>query len=127
MTFQEKLERFKAAKKIGGVVNYTPHDITVGDITYPPCGIVARVEESYETVGETCEVKQGKVKFYKGNEEFPLQAHEFDGTVNIVSAMVFEQTKNWMTGVWVSPATGHPDVVRNAKGQIFSVPAFRLL
>ena len=126
-TFQQKIDLFNSAKSTGGVVNYTPHAITVAGITYPPCGIVARVQEEYTTEGNVCQVKPGKVIFEKEGVQLNIQPYEFDGFVNVVSSMVFEATKNWIVGVWVAPATGHPNVVRNDKGHIISVPCFRIL
>jgi hypothetical protein len=120
-----KHEHFLAAKNNGGIHNLTPHAITVAGVTYEPSGIVARVETDHtEIVDGLCSVKHGQVKFFKNNEEFVMTGYEIEGTVNIVSAMVFEVTKDWTVGVWVAPATGHPDVVRNEKGHIVSVPAF---
>jgi hypothetical protein len=120
-----KAEAFKSYSQFGGIHNLTPHAITVAGVTYPPSGIVARVEDSYtEIVDGLCSVVRGKVKFYKDGEEFHFTAYDAEQTVNIVSAMVFEQVKEWTSGVWVAPATGHPDVVRNEKGHIVSVPAF---
>ena len=124
---KDKLSHFLAAKAYGGIHNLTPHAITVAGVTYPPSGIVARVEDEYsEIVDGTVTVKRGKVKFLKNGEEFHLNGFDVEGTVNIVSAMVWEVTKDWMNGVWVAPATGHPEVVRNDKGHIVSVPAFLL-
>jgi len=120
-----KQEHFIQAKNFGGIHNMTPHAITVAGVTYEPSGIVARVDtEHTEIVDGLTTAKHGKVKFFKNGEEFHLTAYDVEGTVNIVSAMVFEATKNWKCGVWVAPATSHPDVVRNDKGQIVSVPAF---
>ena len=124
--FEQKKAHFTAAKNYGGIRNLTPHAVTVAGVTYPPSGIVVRVEESYHTDGEFCSAEKGKLILEKEGQPFPLAGHEFDGTVNIVSAMVLEITKDWYTGVWVAPATGHPDVVRNEKGHIVSVPCFRL-
>lgn len=126
-SLKDKEISFNLAADFGGIRNLTPHPVTVAGVTYPPFGIVARVEETYVTDGMFCAAEKGKVVFEKDGQPFPLAAHEFDGTVNIVSAMVFELTKNWFVGVWVAPATGHPDVVRNEKGHIVSVPCFRLI
>lgn len=124
---KDKLSHFLAAKAHGGIYNLTPHAITVAGVTYPPSGIVARVEDEYsEIVNGTVTVKRGKVKFFKNGEEFPFNGYNIEGTVNIVSAMVWDATKDWTNGVWVAPATGHPEVVRNDKGHIVSVPAFLL-
>ena len=120
-----KHEHFIAAKNHGGIYNLTPHAITVAGTTYEPSGIVARVDSEYtEIVDGLTTVKHGKVKFFKNGEEFTMTGHDVEGTVNIVSAIVFEAVKDWTVGVWVAPATGHPDVVRNEKGHIVSVPAF---
>lgn len=126
-TFFLKKDRFNQAKSRGGIVNYTPHAITVAGITYPPCGIVARVQEEYITEDNLCQAKPSKVIFEKSGELVDICSHELDEQVNLVSSIVFDATKNWVTGVWVAPATGHPEVVRNDKGHIVSVPCFRIL
>jgi hypothetical protein len=120
-----KYERFIEAKNHGNIHNMTPHAITVAGVTYEPCGIVARVDTVHtEIVDGLTTASHGEVKFFKNGEEFNLTGFEVEGTVNIVSGMVFEAVKSWRIGVWVAPATSHPDVVRNEKGQIVSVPAF---
>ena len=122
----DKLNKFKAALK-GGIVNFTPHAVTVAGVTYPPSGIVARIDDEYSEIVEgTCSVSRGKVKFLKDGQEFHLNGFDVEGIVHIVSAMVWEALRNTAYGVWVAPATGHPDVVRNEKGHIISVPAFLL-
>lgn len=45
-------------------------------------------------------------------------------TVYIVSAMVLDAAKASGRTDCVAPATGHPDVKRNDKGQLLSVPGF---
>jgi len=120
-----KTEHFKKAAEYGGIHNLTPHAITVGTTNYEPTGLVARVDTSHtEIVDGLTSVQRGKVKFYRDGEEIQLCGFDFDGTVNIVSGVVFDSVKDWKCGVWVAPATSHPDVVRNEKGQIISVPAF---
>jgi hypothetical protein len=123
----DKLTAYKAALNYGGIVNFTPHAVTVAGVTYQPSGIVARIDDEYtEIVDGTCTVSRGKVKFLKDGQEFHLNGFDVEGTVHIVSAMVWEALRNTAYGVWVAPATGHPDVVRNEKGHIISVPAFLL-
>lgn len=120
-----KLQHFKDAIAYGGVKNYTPHAITVAGVTYPPCGLVARIDDEYsEIVDGTVTVKKGGLKFTKDGEDFHLCGYDVEGTVNLVSAMVFEVMRYSTNGCWVAPATGHPEVVRNDKGHIVSVPAF---
>jgi hypothetical protein len=122
-----KLERFKAAAKFGGIHNLTPHAVTVAGVTYPPSGIVARVATIHSPVVDgTTTVGYGPVEFFREGELITLSGYEFDGTVNIVSSIVLDRVRHWKTGVWVAPATGHPDVVRDDRGQIVSVPAFIL-
>jgi len=124
-TLATKVARFKEAASYGGIVNFTPHAVTVAGTTYPASGIVARVESSYEEIVDgITTMTLGKVKFYKGQEEFALTGHDCEGVVHIVSGLVFEAVKDWHCGVWVAPATGHPLVERNDKGHIISVPAF---
>ncbi len=122
-----KLERFKSAAAFGGIHNLTPHAVTVAGVTYPPSGIVARVATIHsEVVDGTTTVSYGPVEFFRDGKLITLSGYEFEGTVNIVSSLVLDRVRNWTTGVWVAPATGHPDVVRDERGQIVSVPAFIL-
>ena len=124
--FTHKCALFDRAMKIGGVVNYTPHAITVAGVTYPPSGVVARVDETYVTVGDRCMATRGKVTFFRDGQPFPLNGFDCEETVCVVSAMVLEAMADNRHGVWVAPATGHPDVTRNEKGHIVDVPCFRL-
>ena len=121
-TYMTKQEQFIQAKNKGGIINLTPHAVTVAGATYEPSGIVARVDSSYTPIVDgLTSVEYGRVKFIQNGEEVKM---DFEDVVHIVSAMVFEAVKNWESGVWVAPATGHPEVVRNEKGHIVSVPAF---
>lgn len=127
MPAQTKLALFKNALAYGGIHNLTPHPVTVAGVTYPPSGLVARVEAEFSPIVDgTTTQTLGKVVFVRDGKEVTLSGYEFEGTVNIVSGLVFEATKDWTVGCWVAPATGHPEVVRNDKGHIISVPAFIL-
>ena len=93
------------------ILNYCPHPIIVGDITYQSEGI-ARVSVEYSPITEDgfCQADYGKVTGLP---------HHKKNTVIIVSAMVKSASRRRDL---VVPATGHPDAVRNDKGQIVSVP-----
>jgi len=80
---------------------------------FPSLGI-ARVGNTFSEFDADgiCSVKYGKV------EGLPLQE---DGVMLIVSAMVLSASNRVDL---VAPATGHPDAVRNERGQIVSVPGF---
>ena len=94
-------------------VNLTPHAITVAGVTYEPSGTVARIDVSYTDIeGGVCHQEYG------GMEGLPEPE---DNTRYIVSGLVFAATDRPDV---VAPATGHPDVERNDKGHIVSVPAF---
>lgn len=95
-------------------INCTPHAIVLnsGEV-FEPSGVVARVSSSLIEVGEGMfSQTMGEVE----NLNMPIE-----GVFYIVSAMVKSATDRKDV---VAPATGHPDVVRNEKGHIVSVPGF---
>ena len=81
---------------------------------YPPSGNVARVSSTHSQFDENgiASLSFGEVQGLPAPEE---------GVFYIVSALVAQAAKRADV---VSPATGHPDVVRDQKGQIQSVPGF---
>ena len=94
--------------------NYTPHEVCLNDGTkYSSLGI-ARVANSFTAFDKIgcCHVNYGEVEGLPAPEKC---------VVLIVSAMVLSASDR--TDL-VAPATGHPDAVRNEKGQIVSVPGF---
>ena len=101
-------------------INLTPHDIKLNDGTiYPASGKVARVENTFSNF--CCGISK---VFYGEIENLPEPE---DGTYYIVSAMVLAANNSKLRcrrrGDLVSPATGHPDCVRE-NGFIVSVPGF---
>lgn len=98
-------------------VNCTPHAIVITDgATYQPTGSVARVNATFSAFDADgiCEQAFGEVQ----NLPDPIA-----GTVYIVSGMVLAANQGRRSDL-VAPATGHPNVVRNEKGHIVSVPGF---
>jgi hypothetical protein len=96
-------------------VNLTPHDILLNNGTvFPKSGTVARVVMTHGPFDENglCRTQYGEVIGLPD----PLES-----VMYIVSAMVLAACKGRREDV-VAPATGHPDCVRDAKGQIVSVP-----
>jgi len=114
-----------AAIAAGNVKNLTPHAVWVAGRMYPASGIVARIESSYEEIvhGVTM-MTLGDLKYYLGKDEVALETFAKDCDVLIVSGMVHGAVGGYHSPCFVSPATGHPDVERNDKGHIVSVPAF---
>lgn len=96
------------------IINCTPHAIALnsGEI-FPISGNVARVSSSFEANGK------GFFKVAYG-EVYGLPEAKAD-TLYIVSTMVANATSR---NDVIVPATGHPDTIRNDKGQIVSVPGF---
>jgi len=94
--------------------NFTPHNIVLNDGREFASEGLARVSSEHTAFSEdgVCEVVFGEVS---GLPE-PVE-----GTMLIVSALVAQAAKR---GDVVSPATGHPQTVRNEKGHIVSVPGF---
>lgn len=94
-------------------INVTPHIVRLNNgEEFAPSGMVARVSSSYREVNpEMYRVEFGEIVGLPEPK---------DGTMYIVSGMVASATNR--TDV-VSPATGHPDVIRK-DGQIYSVPGF---
>ena len=100
------------------LMNLTPHTINLNDGSYVEAsGRIARVGSSFTTFDQNgvCEQTFGNILDLPEAEE---------GTLYIVSAMVLAAGKALGRTDLVAPATGHPDVVRNEKGQIVSVPGF---
>ena len=99
-------------------VNATPHAITVDGVTYPPSGKLARVSQTWS------KNEKGFFRVAHGGID-GLPAPEANTKI-IVSAMVQAANESqWRPREdLVTPATGHPDVERDASGQIKSVPGF---
>lgn len=96
--------------------NYTPHSINLNNgTTYVSLG-VARVDSQFTSFDKDgiCTVK------YEDVQGLPDPK---PGVKYIVSSMVLNALKGKRNDL-VAPATGHPDCVRNDKGQIVSVPGF---
>ena len=97
--------------------NLTPHDICLNDGTvYPKTGEIARVTTAYEPFDENGITKQ---TFW----EVEWLPETTEDIMLIVSGMVLSALQ-WSREDVVAPATGHPDVKRNEKWQITSVPGF---
>ena len=118
LDYQERGEDFELVPT--KFINLTPHDIKLNDGTiYPATGKIARVENTFSNF---C-FGISKV-FYGDIENLPEPE---DGVYYIVSAMVLaannSQPRCRRRGDLGSPATGHPDCVRE-NGFIVSVPGF---
>lgn len=80
---------------------------------FPASGNIARVAASFKDVSNGFYTQTfGEV------ENLPAPVED---VYYIISAMVFAATDRKDV---VAPATGHPECVRNKKGQIVSVPGF---
>ena len=96
-------------------VNLTPHDIKLNDgRIYRPSGEIARVGVSYSDI-----IDDVTAQVFGEVEGLPPQAK---GVLYIVSGLVLAANKERQD--LVAPATGHPEVVRDDKGRIVSVPCF---
>jgi hypothetical protein len=97
-------------------INLTPHAISLNDgRSFAPSGTVARVAAGFSpVVDDIARQTFGEVTGLPEPEE---------GVRLIVSALVLSALAGSRPDV-VAPATGHPDVVRNDKGQVASVPCF---
>lgn len=96
-------------------INLTPHAVRLNNGTeFPASGTIARVTSSFTAFDE-----DGVAKVVFGEvQNLPEPAKD---TFYIVSAMVLSASKR---ADLVAPATGHPEAVRNERGQIVSVPGF---
>lgn len=99
-------------------VNLTPHDIVLNSGEVYKSEGIARVSSTHTEVGQGLYAVE-----YGDINGLPPVA---DGTRYIVSAIVLAAAKASGRTDCVAPATGHPDCVRNEKGQIVSVPGFVL-
>jgi hypothetical protein len=97
-------------------INLTPHDIVLNNGTiYPPSGEVARVGSEF------IDAEHGFVSIkYTDIQGLPKPQ---PNTFYIVSSMVKSTTDRKDV---IAPATSHPEVVRNDKGHIISVPTFQI-
>ena len=96
-------------------VNLTPHAINLNDgRVFPPSGVVARVSSTHSPFdGDgVATLAFGDVVGLPDKQ---------DGVLLITSALVAQASKRDDV---ISPASGHPDCVRNDKGHIMSVPGF---
>lgn len=102
-------------------VNLTPHAINVttdlGPLEYPASGQVARVNSTHESSANGA--PHVPALFMVEYGQVTGLPDPVPGTLLIVSALVASAAKNRLD--LVSPASGHPDVVR-VDGQIKSVP-----
>jgi len=95
-------------------VNLTPHTINLNDgRSFEPSGTIARVSSKFtDFEGVFTTIEFGQVTDIPEPKNFVMY---------IVSGMVKSASKR--TDI-CSPATGHPDTIRNDKGHIVSVPGF---
>lgn len=111
-----KLTRVSCGDDRMQYINCTPHPIVLKDgTTYQPSGDIVRVSASFE------EVEPGVYRQVFGEIQGLPEAQ--DGVRYIVSGLVLSASDRQDL---VAPATGHPEVVRNEKGHIVSVPGFVL-
>jgi hypothetical protein len=95
-------------------INLTPHTININDgAAYAASGVVARVANNHTPFDAD------GVASIEWGEVTGLPAPQ-DGVIYIVSGLVAQAAKRQDV---VSPASGHPNVIRN-NGQIVSVPGF---
>jgi hypothetical protein len=102
------------------IVNMTPHPINLnGGPEFPPSGTVARVNAVYEDLNG-----RDFPSFRRDRGEIINLPSVTEGTVFIVSGLVFDEAVRQGRTDVIAPATDHPDVVRNERGHIVSVPGF---
>lgn len=101
------------------VVNLTPHSITIGNNTFAPSGMVARVTTNEVVVGEALGVPM--VQRTKGEVDFGCEILD-NGTMYIVSSMVLDAlpSNTDYSGIVVAPDTG-ASAIRNDKGHVVAV------
>jgi len=94
--------------------NFTPHAIVLNSGEVFESEGIARVAVSFTQFDENkvCSQKFGEVEGLPEKEE---------GVYVIVSLLVLQASDR---DDLVAPASGHPECVRNEKGQIVSVPGF---
>ena len=98
-------------------INLTPHAIKLNDGTvFEPSGTIARVSTNHSEFDADgiCRIVFGDVQNLPSPQE---------GVVYITSGMVAAAVIKDRHDV-VSPATGHPECVRDENGRIVSVPGF---
>jgi len=109
-----KVER--KAKMMKNFINLTPHEINLNDGNAYPSQGLARVSASYTNFENLiAEQEFGEITGLPN----PLP-----DTIYIVSGIVAAAAKKQGRTDCVAPATGHPECVRDERGQIKSVPGF---
>jgi hypothetical protein len=117
------------------IVNTTPHTIKLNDgTTFEPSGIVARVattqKDSHKVFPFPHKVMVNNFDnvLFTDSEGNTIVVPFIDGNGNpifyIVSAMVLDAISNSMSFYFLAPNTSSPEVIRNEKGHIVSVPNF---
>jgi hypothetical protein len=103
------------------VVNLTPHAITIGDHSFAPSGIVARVSTNEVECAFSDTLGVPVAKRMKGEVIFGCDILD-NGTMYIVSSMVLDAlpANTDYTGIVVAPDTG-ATAIRNDKGHIVAV------
>jgi hypothetical protein len=107
-------------------VNMTPHAIVINDgRVYEPSGFVVRVDSSYSTVvDDVCSVEFGDIVVIDSTKSVVEFDFDTDATYIVSGLCVVPCRAKGVNAV--APATGHPQAVRNEKGQIVSVPCFTI-
>lgn len=101
-------------------INLTPHEIKLNTgETFPPSGKIARVSVKFDLA----DMVEGIPTYRKAKGDVENIPEPKNNIRYIVSGMVFEAANRRDV---IAPLTGHPDVVRNEKGHIISVPGFEI-
>lgn len=95
-------------------INLTSTVVVLNDgRVFPPCGVIARVEPVHSEIeNDVCKISYSKPKGL---------LHPDDGVRYIVSSKVFANVDR---NDLVTPATNHPDCIKDDDGNVMSVPCF---
>ena len=107
------------------IINLTPHTIKINSgKEFPPSGMVARVSAQFSLTTSPELLKEEIYIYTVEYGEIEGLPEPEEGKLYIVSAMVLEAGKRIGRNDLLAPATGHPETIRNERGEIISVPGF---
>jgi len=112
------------------IINLTPHIIKLNSgKEFPPfwilrSGTVARVSAQFSLTTSPELLKEEIYIYTVEYGEIEGLPEPEEGKLYIVSAMVLEAGKRIGRNDLLAPATGHPETIRNERGEIISVPGF---
>ena len=103
------------------LINCTNHPVRMNDGTViEPSGVVARTFPVFEDAGE----EDGMPVFHEKYGHTIGLPRPQKGVIYVVSQTLLRAAKQYGRRDCLSPASRHPEAVRNKSGELISVPGF---